>query len=138
LRRRIPSIAYQETLVVTLKETTSILENCSIDAAHPAFRYSILLQGLLNQLAGMEQPRTLLPYALSIDARETRSRFNDDTSSNTAPSKSIPSQDRQRNDPRYTARSFNPPPLSFILGLTYISVTAIRKLMRPMFQVLLH
>lgn len=95
LKKGIPNVAYQETLVAALKDTTSTLESCSIDAAHPAFRYSILLRDFLNQLSRMERPPILSPFALTISAREPRNRVDDEISSNMATSNLIPSQDRQ-------------------------------------------
>ncbi|KAE8327481.1 hypothetical protein BDV39DRAFT_204798 [Aspergillus sergii] len=50
LRTGIPNREYQEMLIETLKRTVITLEACSIDAAHPAFRYSILLRRLMNDL----------------------------------------------------------------------------------------
>ncbi|KAF2176148.1 hypothetical protein K469DRAFT_723364 [Zopfia rhizophila CBS 207.26] len=72
LRTGIPSIPYQELLTATLKDIIATLECCSIDAAHPAFRYSILLRGLMKDIQQPKSPDTSSLSPLTIGPREYR------------------------------------------------------------------
>ncbi|KAH6869427.1 hypothetical protein B0T10DRAFT_533876 [Thelonectria olida] len=70
LRSGIPSSDYQTILVSTLKETVLTLESCSIDVAHPAFRYSILLRGLMAETQRRQESLTPSPLSLTIGPRD--------------------------------------------------------------------
>lgn len=72
LRSGIPSSDYQTILVSTLKETVLTLESCSIDVAHPAFRYSILLRGLMAETQRRQESLTPSPLSLTIGPRDCR------------------------------------------------------------------
>ncbi|KAF4342392.1 hypothetical protein FBEOM_3643, partial [Fusarium beomiforme] len=54
LRTGIPSPDYRNIIITTLKDAITTLKSCSIDAAHPALRYSTLLRGLMRDI---EQPQ---------------------------------------------------------------------------------
>ncbi|KAE8158560.1 hypothetical protein BDV40DRAFT_304047 [Aspergillus tamarii] len=72
LRAGIPNIEYKEVLTETLESTIVTLETCSIDAAHPAFRYSILLQRLMNDLRLSSLSDKSSIFALTIGPRLPR------------------------------------------------------------------
>ncbi|KAH7124324.1 hypothetical protein EDB81DRAFT_872469 [Dactylonectria macrodidyma] len=72
LRTGIRSRPYQELLTATLNDTAITLEGCSVDAAHPAFRYSILLRGLMNDLRRLKPSDTSPIFSLTIGPRECR------------------------------------------------------------------
>ncbi|RSM07221.1 hypothetical protein CEP52_005310 [Fusarium oligoseptatum] len=72
LRSGIPSLSYQEVLIATLKDTVTVLERCSIDAAHPALRYSILLRGLMKDLKPSRSPGVSSLIPLTIGPRQSQ------------------------------------------------------------------
>ncbi|KAM0424541.1 hypothetical protein ACHAPT_010257 [Fusarium lateritium] len=78
LRSGIPSISYQTALIATLKDTVAVLEGCSIDAAHPALRYSILLRGLMRDLEPSRSPEASSLIPLTIGPRVSRSMVPDE------------------------------------------------------------
>ncbi|EEU43559.1 uncharacterized protein NECHADRAFT_82958 [Fusarium vanettenii 77-13-4] len=78
LRSGIPSISYQTVLIATLKDTVTILERCSIDAAHPALRYSILLRGLMKDLVPSQPPEASSLIPLTIGPRQSQSTTRDE------------------------------------------------------------
>ncbi|KAI8716770.1 Zn(2)-C6 fungal-type domain-containing protein [Fusarium sp. LHS14.1] len=78
LRSGIPSVSYQTDLIATLKDTVTVLRRCSIDAAHPALRYSILLRGLMKDLEPSRSPEVSSLIALKIGPRQAQSMIPDE------------------------------------------------------------
>ncbi|KAH8651463.1 hypothetical protein BGZ61DRAFT_500954 [Ilyonectria robusta] len=78
LRSGIPSISYQTALIATLRDTVAVLERCSIDAAHPALRYAILLRGLMMDLEPSRSPEASSLISLTIGSRVSRSMIPDE------------------------------------------------------------
>lgn len=79
LRSGIPSISYQTVLIATLKDTVTVLERCSIDAAHPALRYSILLRGLMKDLEPSRSSEASSLVPLTIGPRQSQRITSDET-----------------------------------------------------------
>lgn len=82
LRSGIPSLSHQTTLIATLKDTVAVLERCSIDAAHPALRYAILLRGLMMDLEPSRSPEASSFSSLTIGSRPSRSMIPDESNWN--------------------------------------------------------
>uniref|UniRef100_A0A8H7TN44 Uncharacterized protein n=1 Tax=Bionectria ochroleuca TaxID=29856 RepID=A0A8H7TN44_BIOOC len=72
LRSEIPDRDYQNQLKSTLRETISTLGTCSIDSAHPAFRYSILLRCLMSDIEKKAPQVASFPYSWTIGPRNTQ------------------------------------------------------------------
>ncbi|KAJ3547214.1 hypothetical protein NM208_g1622 [Fusarium decemcellulare] len=72
MRAGIPSESYRKKLITTLKDTIVILKGSSIDAAHPALHYSIILRGLMKDIEQPKPSNTLPLIPLTIGPRDHR------------------------------------------------------------------
>ncbi|KAF4995989.1 hypothetical protein FDECE_12616 [Fusarium decemcellulare] len=72
MRAGVPSESYRKKLITTLKDTIVILKASSIDAAHPALHYSIILRGLMKDIEQPKPSNTLPLIPLTIGPRDHR------------------------------------------------------------------
>lgn len=75
-------MSYQTVLIATLKDTVAVLERCSIDAAHPALRYSILLRGLMKDLKPSKLPESSSLIPLTIGQRQAKNTMPNESTWN--------------------------------------------------------